>query len=94
MSRTNSLPPAERRSLAAHKANWTRQRLLPCPFCGQPGKVRRHPPSLPEIQKPYYQAGCPDNHRTRLCVAVPLCFGNTRAEAIGAWNTRTPGGAS
>lgn len=64
--------------------------ILPCPFCGQAAKVCRQSASLPEIRATYWQCGCGDTHRTRLCAVHPLAFGDTRAEAITTWNTRAP----
>jgi hypothetical protein len=63
-------------------------RALPCPFCGQAAKVCRQPASLPERRATYWQCGCGDTHRTRLCAVHPLAFGHNPAEAITTWNSR------
>lgn len=53
--------------------------MLPCPFCNCP----------------FVGVSVPAHPRVRMSVKCPSChshggYGNTEAEAIAAWNTRTP----
>jgi hypothetical protein len=59
---------------------------LPCPFCGHKPKFKRIPReiAMPEIPNAYWSIEC-CNHN---CAALPICFGDTKAEAATSWNHR------
>ncbi|MBI5768736.1 MAG: hypothetical protein HZA93_13140 [Verrucomicrobia bacterium] len=62
---------------------------LPCPFCRQQPKFSFHSKkeAVPEIDHAYWSLGCPG--KPVACTATPMSFGDTKPEAIAAWNTRT-----
>ena len=63
--------------------------VMPCPFCGLTPKFRHNRPSPPEIEKPFWSLGCPGKKSN--CVASPMVFGDSRAEALCNWNRRDTG---
>lgn len=64
---------------------------LPCPFCRQQPKFSRisKKQAGPEIDHAYWSLGCPGG-KPIACTGNPISFGDTKAEATQAWNTRTP----
>ena len=63
---------------------------LPCPFCRQQPQFKRisKMQAGPEIDHAYWSLGCPG--KPIACTGNPMSFGDTKAEATQAWNTRTP----
>lgn len=69
-------------------------KLLPCPFCGEPGLMKFRRPGLwseasERGDPPHWEVHCPEKH-VRM-------YGKTEAEAAAAWNARkvapqAPGG--
>lgn len=62
---------------------------LPCPFCGTTPRFLRIPASLaaPEIDRAFWSLSCRKNSE---CLAFPSASGDTKAEAVEAWNCRMP----
>lgn len=56
--------------------------LLPCPFCGAPGRVID---SVHPRAGVYWVAECSAD-----CEMAPTCTKNTEKEAAEAWNRRAP----
>ncbi|GAA5482088.1 Lar family restriction alleviation protein [Haloferula sargassicola] len=56
--------------------------LLPCPFCGQDPEVEEFDED--ECGPAHVIISCPGG----LCPSTAIAYGDTRAEAIAAWNTR------
>jgi hypothetical protein len=61
--------------------------LLPCPFCGQAAKCE----ALDDPEEAQFVATCVEY---KICLANPMAFGDTPAQAAAAWNTRKNGGAA
>lgn len=62
---------------------------LPCPFCGGPARVVREDPNPPEIPHHWWIVECP---KENACLVWPTAVGDSRAEAVTAWNTRRADG--
>lgn len=58
---------------------------LPCPFCGGKAVIHIMKASPPEILNPVWTVDC---QKSNPCPVWPSAFGDSRAEAIAAWNTR------
>jgi Lar family restriction alleviation protein len=63
-----------------------RGRLLPCPFCGGRADVRREPQNC-ELPAGFWTVQC---RRQNLCSVGPVAVGDSRRDAIAAWNQRAP----
>lgn len=63
---------------------------LPCPFCGAKPKFTfiDENTARPELPNAYWSLGCPG--KPIACTGNPMSFGDTKSEAITAWNSRTP----
>lgn len=65
----------------------TKEKPLPCPFCGGKAKLRLIPKedAAPEIPSAYWVGECGSKGN---CPAMITVFGDTKEAAISQWNTR------
>lgn len=72
-----------------------RPALLPCPFCGGAGRLRKEKPAPPELPKGWWTVTCVNSTSRAFdcghgCGVSPMANGDTLEEAVSDWNTRAP----